>query len=119
MKMRHGFVSNSSSSSFIVASANDKVSITVEIDLRSLSRKVVTDVTDLDWYLIDRYSESEIDDPNSHAGRIKLKAIQALADGKKIYFGSIYNDSDDPVELMLYRKGLAVIDSKDVNVFEG
>ena len=50
MKMRHGFVSNSSSSSFIVASANDKVSITVEIDLRSLSRKVVTDVTDLDWY---------------------------------------------------------------------
>ena len=80
MKIRNGFVSNSSSSSFIVAAKPGKTTIKmeIEVDIKKYSRHVITCVKDLlHYYKEERYGE-DIDQEQDEAFR------EQLADGKLI-----------------------------------
>jgi hypothetical protein len=56
MKKRIGFVSNSSSSSFILSSEKDKnTKISLEIDLSNLTDNIIKTKEELDEYFLDEF----------------------------------------------------------------
>jgi hypothetical protein len=58
MKLRSGFVSNSSSSSFIVArdkDAPDKIEIKIVVDVEELASETLLTKEDVEWYLDEKY----------------------------------------------------------------
>ena len=105
MKTRTGFVSNSSSSSFIVAfKKNAKVKI--EIDLTEFGNTIKT-IKQLDEYFkeVMKFSEDKPDE----TGTIKEQYTQckkALSEGKKICFGCVSSDSGVAAEIALYVAGI-------------
>lgn len=110
MKIRSGFVSNSSSSSFVVAcpsELNGKFTLKVEVDLKKYCRhgKVLKTIDDLNEYIEDYYGwdleeffreESKRNIEKYH----KLK--EAIEAGMEVYTGwASHNDSYDPIELLI------------------
>lgn len=116
MKVRNGFVSNSSSSSFIIASKKlpTNTKITININLQRYTEHKFKSIEELIKYYIEDYGMSMeeilIDDTF-------LKCRKAIIEGKTIFFGSFSNQSGDPVEEALCELGLNEIESSD-NSFE-
>ncbi len=100
MKIRSGFVSNSSSSSFIVAAnkENTNIKITLETDLKKYG-KVLTTEQEVKDYFIYEYG----DDYDNVAYNSCLSAIK---EGKIIIIGSFDSDTDDNLEKYLCNKGI-------------
>ena len=62
MKIRNGFVSNSSSSSFIVAVKDEesaKTKIQIEVDLSKYASDTIKTIEELDSYVLDNYAGNE------------------------------------------------------------
>jgi hypothetical protein len=109
MKTRLGFVSNSSSSSFIISSYNPPV-LKVEIYLDAYSTKI-SSREELDNYFMEYYDYGSIDDfmeqeGNPASGRYK-KSLEELGLGKTIYIGDVSNEVEDPIEILLYNQGIS------------
>lgn len=107
MKTRQGFVSNSSSSSFIVAAQgekNTKLSINIEIDLQAYADKVIETQEDLlDFFLSDLdWEEEELETDEQFQ-----EAQQAIKEGMIILAGNFEDYSDDTVENFLCKYGLS------------
>lgn len=111
MKIRTGFVSNSSSSSFVVAldSQNTKTTVTVsfDIDLESHSDHRISTIEELD-----EYYDYEWGERNGSYKKCK-KAIKA---GKIILVGSFTDESDEAKEVFLCDNGLKGNIPKDSGV---
>ena len=117
MKIRNGFVSNSSSSSFIVASKSNKIYI--EIDLNNLDcdgkygfiahnkedfiKKYTTSI--MNNYCVDSLEEALADEDYPFIKKEYDKALKALENGYSIYRGSVYSDSDNAESLAIYQSG--------------
>ena len=106
MKIRNGFVSNSSSSSFIVAknqSLDLKVRIEIEVDLNDYVDKKATTIEELitcfeDCYGLDaRYM---LEDPRYVAAK------KVIGEGKTVYFGSFSSETGSASEKLLCDEGL-------------
>lgn len=118
MKIREGFVSNSSSSSFIVASA-DPHSRTLEIaikkDITDLCDGIFQSIEELDAY----YEKERLEHQWS---KFKLDTIQKylewngeteqyekmknyLERGFTVFTGSVSNEDDNPVSYLIYQEG--------------
>lgn len=106
-KIRTGFVSNSSSSSFIIAAprgASTKVRVVFEIDIDGLTDYRITSVEDLDKYFINQYGEYEedgIDEIFAESPYVKQlyeKAYMAIRKNKMVYVGTASNETGDPEE---------------------
>lgn len=106
MKIRSGYVSNSSSSSFIVATDGDPI-VTVRIDLtKFISKTLTTKEEILEWYLDDYgYTEEELLGDRYHKPKYEAM-LKAIENGKKIYQGSASNESYEGDELFIYGGGL-------------
>ena len=102
-KIRNGFVSNSSSSSFIIA-GNDKPKITIEINIERLCSYVVKTKEQLDE-AIKGFYYTNIESLEGYELIIYNKCLSALENEKTIYFGSATSDGD-PEDNFLYYSGL-------------
>jgi hypothetical protein len=137
MKLRTGFVSNSSSSSFVVATKGDKTEIKLNLTFNLGGRRteVISTLEKLDdyykraWGLPEDKSVEEgiaehrwLDEANIHDYRERQRLIR---EGYKIYCGDISyeccDDEQDAIEQVLYYKGFesSIEDSEDVVVLEG
>lgn len=125
MKVRKGFVSNSSSSSFVVAVDNDtstKITLSMEIDLADYGH-VLNTVEELDNYYLKEYvyglntiEEWLKDEDDSWMHEQYKKSKKAIEDGKKVLIGWFSDDGDNAVESMLCNSGLRGIVEGDVEI---
>jgi len=123
MKTRQGFVSNSSSSSFIVAfdKTNDagKCQLTLEVDMSKYGTRL-SSKEELDDYIIGEYGtrgitiEKVLEDDWYDRDRYN-KMLEAINAGKVIFAGwASYNETDDPIEMMIGNGGLKYITGTEV-----
>jgi len=109
-KIRNGFVSNSSSSSFIIASKKEP-EIKIKINVREICDYVVKTKEDLDLVIKERFYVDEINKLEDYDLIIYNKCLKSLEDGNEIYFGTVANDYDDEIGNFIYRSGFG----KEVN----
>jgi hypothetical protein len=122
MKTRNGFVSNSSSSSFVVSipatvSANKPVPVPIHFtfDLSRYARRVLTTQDELDRFVIDDCWGDKSSWGDYELG-VYRQASSAIAAGRYVMFGRFSDQSGDPIEHMLCEQGLETIIPKDSNV---
>jgi hypothetical protein len=120
MKIRDGFVSNSSSSSFIVAVPSRakklEIKVTVTGDLNDFIDERIKTVQELDRYLIDEYGW-DLNTLDKNDKKIYEKCIKNLDKGKDILVGCFSTDSDNILETVLCNEGI-IEDTKDIKVIE-
>lgn len=103
MKIRSGFVSNSSSSSFIISGSKESIEsgiITVRVELASLIRRMISTKEELDKYFEYEYGMNWREDGDFFVGMYDA-AIKAIESGEVLAIGSISSEGDG-VEPALY-----------------
>ena len=113
MKIRNGFVSNSSSSSFIVALAkklNGKIKLTIEVDLNSHVESAIDNIDDLNGYYVRNYTADYKNDT------IYQNAKKAIEEGKVVFMGE-FNSDGEVLERFLCDHGLnSAVDKNDKDI---
>ncbi len=114
MKVRSGFVSNSSSSSFILGLRGDdaKVTISIEIDLSKYGELIETK-EQLERYVLDEYGylpETSMSETMSHVQEIYGEMLAHIESGKKVLCGE-FNSAYSEEENLLRTRGLPESDS--------
>jgi len=128
MKIRSGFVSNSSSSSFIVAvkdKNNAKIRLTIEVDLSKYAHRyggpaIISTVEQLyklfkEDYDYDAAETDQRKNDEFWEERYK-KAKAAIERGKVVLFGRFSDQEGDAVEALLCENGLKEEESSDVEI---
>jgi hypothetical protein len=124
MKIREGFVSNSSSSSFFAIINNEKetkVTLSLEIDLDSYSREYIKTIEELNYYFIQNYSATQKDEINKllkEDGYLKEnydRMKKAIEQGKTILVGNISSDGEAEEQLLYNGR---INDIKGIEIFE-
>ena len=119
MKTRQGFVSNSSSSSFIVSvpkGSSGKVEVTIEVDLSDFSYARIASQKELDRHLVDRYGD--VSSPNEYYLELYRKMSAAIQNGREVLCGSFQSDDGNPVETFLCNNGLELPTDREVQVID-
>lgn len=121
MKLRNGFVSNSSSSSFIVAvkGKNAKATMTIEIDLEDYGDTLLTKEEVLEYFknYYGHDSEEEILAEKYKAKHYK-EMLKEIESGNRIILGEFSDESDNGLEQYLCDHGINDIKSDTVKVIQ-
>jgi hypothetical protein len=116
MKLRKGYVSNSSSSSFIVSIPKGKENdffIKVPVNLESYATHIIDTKEELDkefTYRLEYWGNKEYVETNYN------KCLEAINRGERVLLGDFDSDSTDPVEHFLCDNGIGKQDN--INVIE-
>ena len=116
MKTRQGFVSNSSSSSFILsAKSNQKLGkIKIEADVSELVEEEIASVPALKEYYIDNYlfnddteitldnCEKYIEEEDGYIWEQYNKCKKAIEAGNVVFMRECSNDGDNPLSNFIY-----------------
>lgn len=110
MKTRHGFVSNSSSSSFIVSSDKDagdiEMSLTLTVRMRDLTEQTIENKKDLISFYEECWgykTEKEILSEKNISNEYK-RCLAELKRGKKLHVVAVSSDGT-PLEAAIYDSG--------------
>jgi len=121
MKKRNGFVSNSSTSSFIVSCKKGKTKskVTIEIDLKDYSSSVITNVKELEEYILNEICYDNINEAlqSEYWSKIYKESKTAIEKGRIILRGG-FNSSNYDIESCLCGIGLKNIISKDIKIIQ-
>ena len=121
MKVRNGFVSNSSSSSFIViADKGKELKASLKVDLSKMVDTVLRTQEDVCKYIVKKSWSDE-----SFSALIKDKYIKKeydemmsyINDGKEVHVGSFCSD-DDPLSGYLYEYGASDLELDGLKIIE-
>lgn len=132
MKSRMGFVSNSSSSSFVLSTHKDKLediefSITAKMSQIYGTRLLAT-MDEVMGYIKDEYSwqlkegmtiekyVEENDDDHDDLVLFYTACINALTKGEKIIVGSVSNESGEDFENVILNYGFKSVDTEDFKI---
>ena len=119
MKIRNGFVSNSSSSSFIVAVTNPEtttVAVTVKANLKNFTRDVIKTEIELLKYFNSQYGSEWLEEEYLLDRFNKCK--QKLAAGWVICCG-VFSDEEGAIERILCEEGIQEQEGIKVILSEG
>ena len=121
-----GFVSNSSSSSFIIATKPDQsIKATVEIDIGELISYTITNKQELIDFFCEEYCFEEKDWDKYMNEDIYMieqyeKMLKSINEGYYVHFGSATSESENGLELMICNEGInSVKFIDDVLIIEG
>lgn len=114
MRKRLFFVSNSSSSSFVLSTDNpEDLKVMVEVDLSELVDKVVKTEDELKKYCLE---ELYFDEDHIENNKTYKKYLKKLKQGKTLLFMSCSNDSDNAISGALYESGIGLLKSKKFEI---
>jgi hypothetical protein len=125
MKTRQSFVSNSSSSSFILAVEPEVKEITakIQIELDSIcdSKKAITSIEQFEKYLLEESGEESLEvmlKDRDWWKKIYDAGIKALESGKVLRTGYVTNEGSNPenLELFIYDKGLEGLNCNEIEI---
>lgn len=105
MKTRSGFVSNSSSSSFIIAGPVDQLRdgvLAIPVKLSTIVDKVFTDEESLAKYFVREYGKNWREDDGEWLAQRYDDAVAELRAGNAVAIGNFSNEDDNPVSHLFY-----------------
>jgi hypothetical protein len=108
MKERKGFVSNSSSSSFIIVSNEKEPQMTVTLNLDSLIELTIHNEKELEDYFLTHYDYNNLEAMFLDDTDLKESyetCLKAITEGKYVMFGDCSSDSYDTESSFLYSNG--------------
>jgi hypothetical protein len=137
MKTRRGFVSNSSSSSFIIATKKDELSelfdkFSIDVPegnpLAAMMKPLIADIvstiqqcakrmTQEKW--LNYYGYDSVEDALEEWGDSEDCPLRFFKEGWNVYIGSFANDTGDGMEAMLCDHSLNYKDENFVMIHEG
>lgn len=125
MKVRNGFVSNSSSSSFVVAIGDkSEVTLTIKADLSRFADIEIETVEQLERYMVAEWGWSKANTidaiiaDSEYAKRVYEGARVAIEAGKRVLMGSFSSDGG-ALEQFLCEEGIPESPGIDIIQSEG
>lgn len=116
MKIRKGFVSNSSSTSFVLSkkkSNDEDISVTIKISMKDLVRKVITTKEELKAHFLEYYHYDsweyliDSDEFEDSEERDYITMLSAIERGDTVYIcEASSDDSDNPISQFFYNDGV-------------
>ena len=122
MKIRKGFVSNSSSSSFVIGIGHKaEVTLTIKADLARFADNTIETVEDLDGHMLEEWGYGATNTlalilaDSQYAQRIYSGAKAAIESGKRVLFGSFSSEGEALEQFLCYG---GVPDSPGIDIIQ-